>query len=212
MPRETMSGHDDVSMASVATVGLAIDADGKAPKLHERSSSICLWCSPGLCCNCRRSFNVLMGALAWIWSRCTWASAPTESDCSSLASLCSMFSFHLFWVRKGAESSHLAACHYVASDSKSVCRLLFTMHGVLCALHREQGGFDCVIWHLIFTPLQHHAASVTVVRLTFSLRQVTQAVILRLISGVLRSPKASRKARAADRSDIVSSMMEEDGL
>jgi hypothetical protein len=73
---------------------------------------------------------------------------------------------------------HTTELFQSASLSSIICRLLSTMHASPRILQRVHGGQRSGrSWHLIFC-----------------LRQATQAVILRLMSGSFRSPKCSRSA------------------
>lgn len=82
------------------------------------------------------------------------------------------------------DSTRQASASAARARRTTACDIAFDLAKIsILLLHAKCLPFDC----------------------TFSLRQETQAVIFRLMSGGLRSPKDSRRAAAADSRDIMRS-------
>lgn len=148
MPQETKSGRKETPKLLLAMEASVMEDAGNAPRLPDRFSLTFSeeldWWTGGI------EAVVLLDCRVWRLTVSVRISSPTKAPStlpSSLLSRSSILSFHLThrdqYVQ--VDSNILESKNYVASFSKIVCRLLFTVQGCPRPLHRVHGGLSCVI-------------------------------------------------------------------
>jgi hypothetical protein len=137
----------------------------------------------------------------------TSACPPIRCALSKAPNRCSILSFHLETTRQ-SQQSHL-------NQDDSIRSIIFQQHlQTLVHSARQASSPAASAWSATTCDitldladesarLAHWDALEYGVFCTFSLRHETHAVIFRLMSGGLRSPKDSRRAAAAEGRDIV---------